>query len=213
VDTFEDWLKYQQLDTMLEQIPPDVLAGMRSRFDDAKAKLDAFRPQVFKPGTTGGYCYAVAIEDGPGLRLTLWIRRNLKGECFVMYPRDPESDPHSSYHANGSYHHKSYGAKTNLRQRQPLDQFTGAEHLGMFAGHGTDMAPICDPTQFTSVLTVLAGILEPLHGCVLVDLVEPGVLPHAHHRENPGLRIVCEATYRVVEPWVAIAVAAQVVQG
>jgi hypothetical protein len=209
VDTFEDWLKYQKLDSVVDQIPADALAGMRSRFEDTKARMDAFRPQVFKPGTTGGYCYAVAIEDGARLRLTFWIRRSMRGECFIMYPRDKEWDPHASYHRDGKYHQKSYGTKTSVRHHQRLDGFKGVEHLGMFAGHGISGAPICDPAQFTSVQTVSAGILEPLHGCVLLDLVEPGVRPHAHHREVPGLRIVCEATYRDVEPWVVIAIAAQ----
>jgi hypothetical protein len=213
VDTFEDWLKYQKLDTVVEQIPADVLAGLRSHFEDTKAKMDAFQPQVFKPGTAGGHCYAIAIEDGDRLRLTLWIRRSIRGECFIMYPRDSEWASHASYHPDGRYHQKSHGTKTSVRQHQRLDGFRGAQHLGMFAGHGISGTPICDPTQFTSVLTVPAGILEPLHGCVLVDLVEPGVRPHAHHRENPAMRIVCEETYREVEPWVVIAVAARTMQG
>jgi hypothetical protein len=169
VDTFEDWLKYQKLDTVVEQIPADVLAGLRSHFEDTKAKMDAFRPQVFKPGTTGGHCYAVAIEDGDRLRLTLWIKRSIRAECFIMYPRDSEWAPHASYHPDGRYHQKSYGTKTSVRQHQRLDGFRGAQHLGMFAGHGISGTPICDPTRFTSVLTVPAGILEPLHGCVLVN--------------------------------------------
>jgi hypothetical protein len=41
--------------------------------------------------------YAVAIQDGSDLWLTLWVRCNPKGEIFVMLPRqDPDWDVHAS---------------------------------------------------------------------------------------------------------------------
>jgi hypothetical protein len=64
--------------------------------------------------------------------------------------------------------------------------------------------------MFTSVLRVPVGILQPMRGCVLVDLIEPGAAPAAHHRSVPGLRIVKEETYRDCLPWVVIAIAEQV---
>ena len=35
----------------------------------------------------GEHRYAVAIQEGSDLWLTLWIRRNAKPELFVMVPR------------------------------------------------------------------------------------------------------------------------------
>jgi hypothetical protein len=204
---FEDYLKDQQLDIC--DTPHDVIAGLREHFERQKAKLDAFEPKVFKPGTTGGYCYAIAINDGSLLRLTLWIRRALNGECFIMYPRDSEWNPHASYHLGGQYHNKSYGMKSGTQKRQRIDQFKGAEKLGAFYGHGPDGTPICDPDQFTSVLTVPLGILEPLHGCVMVELVEPGKFVSAKRDDLGSLMVTHEEIYRESTPWLVVAIAAQ----
>lgn len=205
LDTFEGWLKHQQLD--LQGQPEEMVAIARVAFESAKAsRADARSAVAFnQPCPAGEYRYAVAIEDGADLRLALVIRRSRKAECFILYPRDGEWDPHSSYHHDGKYHHKSYGLKMGIVQRQRLDQFVGTEHLGSFLGFGT-AAPICDPANFTSVLKVPAGILESTHGCVLVDLVEPGVRPNPLHRA--GLQIIREETYVDCSPGVVIAIAA-----
>ena len=213
LNSFEDWAKHQQMP--IKDTPKEVVAVLRGEYERRFVEVMAHDPQnvVRHPPSAREYRYAIAIEDGANLWLTLWVRRSKNGSCFIVYPRGPGSrNPHASYHADGKYHHKSYGQKIASQQRQPLDHFSGAEHLGSFGGHGPGSA-ICYSAAFTSVLRVPEGILESTHGCVLVDLVEPGVRPHAHHREVPGLRIVCEATHCDVEPWVVIAIAAQAVQG
>ena len=101
------------------------------------------------------------------------------------------------------------GLKFGLQKRQRLDRFRGTEHLGLFGGHGAGAAN-CDPASFTAVLRAPPGILEGLRGSVLIDLVEPGVAPAAHHRDLPGRRIVREETYRDCSPWVVVAIAADV---
>jgi hypothetical protein len=211
-DTFEGFLKQQQLDTT--PLPDDVENLLRRDYESRRAAVMAHdvRYMSSKPCPAGQYRYAVAIEDGATLWLTLWVKRNSKGEYFMMYPRGPgDCNPHASYHRDGTYHQKSHNLKSLVQKRQPLDQFRGAEHLGTFGGHGAGSA-ICDPVAFTSVLRVPDGILEGLRGCVLVDFVEPGAAPAAHHRNVPGLRIVKEETYRDCSPWVVIAIAAQVVR-
>jgi hypothetical protein len=161
-----------------------------------------------KPPPTGEFRYAVSIDDGTNLWLTLWVRRSRSRECFVMYPRGWGSgDPHASYHRDGRFHSKSYNRKFMPQQRKPLDQFHGSEHLGQFQGHGTGLVK-CVPKAFTSILSVPPGILEARRGSVLVDLVEPGHLPAAHHRQLPGLKIILEQTFKDCSPWVVIAVAA-----
>jgi hypothetical protein len=148
----------------------------------------------------------VAIQDGDELGLTFWIKRSAKGEIFLLYPREPEMDPHASYHLDGTYHQKSYGLAMSARKRQALDSnFRGAEHLGTFGGHGAGPR-INDASAFDDVLVVPPGILHGRGGCIVVDLVEPGARPAPHHRET--LRIVDERIYQDSSPWIVVAIAA-----
>ena len=211
LDTFDGWLKHQGL--VVEGAPEDLVIRWRAAFESGKARRQAARSAVFfnQPCPAGEYRYAVAIEDGADLRLALVVRRSRRGEYFILMPRDGDWNPHASYHADGRYHNKSYDQvlATGQGKRQPLDQFKGTEHLGSFMGFGTGAAPICNPANFTSVLELPPGILQSMRGCVLIDLAEPGVAPNPIHRQNPGLRITHEETYRDGSPWVVIAVAAQ----
>jgi hypothetical protein len=68
---------------------------------------------------------------------------------------------------------------------------------------------VCNPANFTSVLTVPNGALTSMSGSVLVDLVEPGVLPAASHRQNLGQTIIVEKTYTECSPWVVVAIVKQ----
>jgi hypothetical protein len=209
LDTFDDWLKYQQIDR--QALPEDVEVILHGGYERARSAFKAHdvHSVVRRPRPAGEHRYAIAIEDGANLWLTFWVKRSPEGECFILYPRGRGTwNPHASYHSDGRYHQKSYDQKFGAQQRQPLDQFKGTEHLGMFGGHGTGTA-ICDPASFTAVLRVPTGILEAMHGCVLVDLVEPGMAPAAHHRNVPGLQIVHEETYRDCLPWVVVAIASQ----
>jgi hypothetical protein len=209
LDTFESFLK-QQFGT--HPLPEGAEAVMRPEYERRKADAMArdVRALFRKPCRAGEFRYAVAIEDGADLWLTLVVgRRAPGGDCYVLIPRDSPWNPHASYHRDGAFHHKSYDMKLGnpSPKRQPLQHFKGTEHLGAFYGHGVGTA-MCHPAAFTSVLTIPTGILEPLSGCVLVDLIEPGAAPAAHHRV-PGLRIVREETYRDLTPWVDVTIAAQ----
>ncbi len=185
-------------------IKPDALPDREQVlevYEHARLRGDALQATTLKPGTTGGYCYAVAIEDRADLRVTLWVRRAPK-ICVVMYPRDQEWDPHATYHVDGRYHSKSYGTKFMVQKRQPLDRFKGTEHLGYFGGHGGAL-PKCNPADFVGVLRLPPGILTGLEGGVMVDLVEPGAAPNQLHREP--YNVVREETYKDCSPWVVVA--------
>jgi hypothetical protein len=201
---FDRWLKDGQLDPV--SLSEEIKTSLREEYERAQIRAEALRATTLNPGTTGGYYYAVAIEDGADLRVTLWVNRKLNGECVILKPRNGKWDPHCTYHRDGKYHNKSYGMKSAVRQRQPLGQFKGTEHLGIFYGHGTDV-PRCEPSRFTAVMRVPPGILD--RGGVIVDLVEPCVPPDPLHRQNIGQRITHEETYRDCSPWVVIAVAEQ----
>src|SRR5438093_6575327 len=85
---------------------------------------------------TAGEMYAVAVRDKE-LFLFLRIRRNSKGEVFVMFPREgmfteekKAWNPHSSYHEDGRTHQKSFDQKLMVRQRpRPDKTFTGTQNI------------------------------------------------------------------------------------
>src|SRR5262245_61797188 len=110
LDTFEGWLHYQAVEAAnLRAADRHVREGI---FQQARQRA-ADTPKVGLMqlrAVPNEYRYAVAIEDGESLWLTLWVRRSPKGEFFVMLPRgDSEWDPHTSYHLNGNFHMKSHG--------------------------------------------------------------------------------------------------------
>jgi hypothetical protein len=208
-DAFDDWLRAHQIDS--RELTDEAAASLRRAFDAVQLAIDDARSSTMfgKPCPQGEQRHAIAIEDGDDLRLGLVIRRSKRGEIFILIPRGSEWDPHSSYHADGTYHHKSYGQvfKSNLPKRQPLGpSFKGTEHLGSIYGFGT-AAPICHRDNFTSVTAIPSSILSGTRGCINIDLVEPEISPNSIHRD--GKQIVLETTYRDGSPWIVIAVIAQ----
>ena len=204
LDTFEGWLKHHQYDVQGQ--PSDIVARWRTEFDAGQARRKAARSAFCftKPCPSGEHRYAIAIEDGSDLRLPLVVRRSPKGEIFVLYLRDGGWNPHASYHLDGQYHFKGDDQIVTLSQRQPLDQrFKGAEHLGSFGGHDTAV-PICIPSNFTSVIRIPRRIVNGMRSRVLVDLVEPGILPAPQHRSG----LLREETFRDFAPWLVVAIAA-----
>ena len=172
LDTFDGWRKHHRYD--VEGATKDQVNSWRDEFEHAKARRVAARSAVFfnQPVPQGEYRYAVAIEDGVDLRLALAVSRRPKKrgyECVILKQREGDWNPHATYHQDGTYHQKSFGHKWIVEKRQPLDRFKGTEHLYSFLGFGTGAAPICDPANFTAVLTVPQGILESTSGIVLID--------------------------------------------
>jgi hypothetical protein len=179
----------------------------RQFFDEAMA-IRATAPKLgamkFKP-VAGEYRYAVAVREGAGLWLTTWIRRAPKGDVYVLVPRnDPDWNPHTSYHRDGTFHSKSFNHKMlGGQKRQPLGpSFRGCEHLGMLGGHGPKtVGAVCDPAMFTRVMEVAPGVLGPRDGFVAVDLVEPGCAPL--ELCNP---VIQTEVLRDAVPWIVVRV-------
>jgi hypothetical protein len=195
---FDSWLRNQDID-------PDALPDkerMREVYEQAQLRGEALQATTLGPGTTGGHGYAVAIDDGADLRVTLWVRR-APHICVVLQPRDREWNPHATYHVDGRYHNKSYGVALGAQQRQRLDNFKGAEHLGVFMGHGAPL-PKCNPSDYTDVITVAPDVLTGFKCGVMVDLVAPGSAPNPLHREFH--EVIQEKTYKDFSPWVVVAV-------
>jgi hypothetical protein len=179
--TFDGWLRYQGVDAA--RTAPEEMEKWRQDFEEATERMAACpKFGLMKlQRVPGEYRYAVAVEDGHDLWLTLWIRRSRRGEFFVMLPRSEREwdrrnwDPHTSYHLDGTLHMKSYGDKVGERKNQPLTgTFHGTVDLGSYAGHGPkSVGATCDPTAFSGVANVAPGILGPAQGVVKVDLTEP----------------------------------------
>ena len=131
--TFEGWLRYQGVE--IAATGPDELDEWRRAFEEVRQRTEA-SPKVglmkLRP-LPGEHRYAVAIQEGFDLWLTLWVRRSPSGEFFVLLPRgEREWNAHTSYHLDGRFHMKSRG-ETVLppKQRQPLTGlFRGSEDLG-----------------------------------------------------------------------------------
>jgi hypothetical protein len=193
---FNSWLTNQGIDP---SVFPDR-ERVREVYEQAQLRGEALQASTLGPGTTGGYGYAVAIEDGADLRVTLWVKRGPK-ICVVLQPRDREWNPHATYHLDGQYHNKSYGIALGMQQRQRLEHFKGTEHL--FMGHGSPL-PKCNPSDYTDVIRVPAGVLTGLKGGVMLDLVEPGVAPNPLHRELH--EVIQEKIYKDCTPWLVVAV-------
>jgi hypothetical protein len=205
--TFEGWCKYQAVDAATTA--PEELEKWRQLFDEARQRVAA-SPKVGLmklQRVPGDYLYAVAVEDGHNLWLTLWVKCSHKSEFFVFMPRSNREwdhrnwDAHTSYHARGELHMKSYGEKVVERKNQPLTgKFQGAVDLGTYAGHGPKgVGAICDPKAFSGVAIVGSGVLGPRNGVVKVDLTEPCydemVCPEIHFVSR---YVFCDTVPRVV---------------
>jgi hypothetical protein len=201
--TFEGWLRYQAVDTTTA---PVALATWQRLFEEGRQRC-ATIPKVGLmklQRVPGEHRYAVAVQEGADLWLTLWVKRSQKGEFFIMRPHgDRDWDVHTSYHLDGTMNIKSYHHKLLTKQCQPLTgAFRGCEDLGRYYGHSPkSVGAICDPTAFAGVVKLGPNVLGPSHGAVTVDLVEPGQEP----TEFPG-RIVTRQVFRDITPWVVITV-------
>jgi hypothetical protein len=201
LNTFEGWLKYQHVDPAT--LTPDELKQWRSYFEEGQKNKDP-KMGVMNLARPGEKLYGVAVREGGDLWLVLWVKRNRKGEFFVMVPRAKKDwHPHTSYHQDGTFHSKSFGRKGIVQQRQPLTgTFRGTEHLGAYGGYGPkSVGAICDPSAFTGIVEVPSGILGPNDGRILVDLVEPG-----HEPLSSPLKEITRQTFKDDVPWIVIRV-------
>jgi hypothetical protein len=135
IKTFEGWLKgVQGIDSTVVALE---YWRWRELYDEiSKNPTRKVGEMKFRPLEPGEYRYAVAVRDA-GLWITLWVRRLPKGDFYVFVPRaDQAWDPHTSHHADGTFHAKSFGRKFGKPQhRQPLTgAFRGTEHLGAYVG-------------------------------------------------------------------------------
>lgn len=210
LQAFEGWLKYQAVDTSMMTM--EELASWRRCFEETQQQRAA-SPKVGLMDlktVPGEYKYAVAVRESTDLWLVLWVRRNRKGEYFVLKPMgDKDWNLHSSYHLDGTRHNKSFGRKDLPPQKlQPLTgPFQGTMEFPQmwgFTPKGT--GAICNPAAFSGIVEVAPGVLGPREGCVGVFLVEPGIEPPDY---TWAYEIVTQTVFRDVSPHVVVAVMRQ----
>jgi hypothetical protein len=199
--TFEGWIKFQAID--LAALTDEERSAVRQIFDAAVQRRETARKVGRMKLTTrpGEYRYAVVVREGDDLWLTLWVLRSPKGEFFIFQPRgDRDWIPHTSLHADGSFHLKSHDEKMLAQKRQPPASITETEHLGAYGGHGPkSVGAGCDPSDFTDVFEVPPGILGPRNGTVVVDLLaKPDATPLAHPAEEVGRRLFTDTVPHVL---------------
>ncbi len=154
--------------------------------------------------------YAVAVRDGGDLLLCLSICRAPQGDVYVNIPRDhdPAWKPHSSYHASGQHHQKSYNQKTHLDHRQrPDGNFTGTHTvvtMPIASNEPRAVGVLCQPADFQDVIEVAASDVRPekYRTYISVDLTDTVSQPIL----VPGATIIQQSVYKDILPWIVVTV-------
>jgi hypothetical protein len=150
---------------------------------------------------------AIAVGDAE-LFLLATVVRAAATDAYVNWPRDHVGGwkPHTSYHASGQHHQKSFGKAFDVRKKQKPDRaFKGTVNLvsfGIATGEHMAVNVRCDPKDFTAVFEIPLAMVrsEKYRTYMYVDLVEPGVDPVLF----PGATILKQESYKDDEPWIVL---------
>src|SRR5262245_22169013 len=136
--------------------------------------------------------FAVAVRDRNDLFLWTRLRRAAGTDIYYVLPTGREHDPkwkkwdpHGSWHKDGRVHHKSFDRKIFPTERQKPDaEFKGTYNLitrGISSDEPRLFGVPCDPTEFSEIMEIPAGILSPKYPDyethMSIDVSEPGLQP------------------------------------
>jgi len=162
------------------------------------------------PETNNGYkrCFAVAVRDCFDLFLFLTVCRAQKGDVYVNFPRENKRGwkPHSSYHASGQHHQKSYGHKILVRKGEKPDlTFTGTQNVvttGIAADEPRAINSPCQAADFEGVFEIPISDLstETYRTMISVGITEPNGQPIT----TPGSTVVRQAVFKDAVPWILV---------
>ena len=151
--------------------------------------------------------YAIAIRDSDKLFLMFNINRSATGDVYVNFnDRDTKHKPHSSYHASGELHHKSYNKKVfPLRKKQtPTSSFTGTETIittSIRKGDARAWNVKFNSDDYTGTMEIPDKIITPEFGYQFsVELVEPGVTPWISKYQYA--RVIQQQIFKQGVPWI-----------
>jgi hypothetical protein len=135
--------------------------------------------------------FGIAVLDGADLFLWIRLRRGAHTDIYYVIPTGREDEPewekwnpHGSWHRDGHLHHKSFDQKEfppELRQK-PNAEFKGTSNLitrGIASDEPRAFGVHCDPTKFSEIMEIPAGILSPkrYETYTSIDVSEPGLKP------------------------------------
>jgi hypothetical protein len=151
---------------------------------------------------------AIAVRDGADLFVFLTIRRGPEGDVYVNNPRtDPNWKPHTSYHASGQHHHKSFGHKGALvRLRQKPDaSFLGTENVvtqGIASDDPREINWPCEVKDYDDVVEIPVSELRPeeYRTALSVDITDTQGEPIV----TVGARIIQQAIFKDTVPWIVV---------
>jgi hypothetical protein len=143
--------------------------------------------------------FAVAVRDDASLFTVLTVNR-VRGNVYVNIPRPliPDHNPHSSFHASGQLHVKSFNQKAFVRQTNnpPNHNFRGTEQLETLLIGPNDHRAInipCQALDFADVFEIPYDDLRQIkQGRLCVDLAEPGA---SHAIRFPGERVLRQRVF------------------
>lgn len=152
--------------------------------------------------------FAVAVRDGVDLMLILSICRGPEGDVYVNFPREHEPNwkPHSSYHASGQHHQKSFGHKYFVSHRQhPNKHFAGTENVvttGVAVGEPRAINRPCNEADYLAVFEISVDELRPekYRTYLSVDLTEPNgqlIIPQ-------GAMVIRQIVFQDSVPWIQV---------
>ena len=151
-------------------------------------------------------CYAVAVRDNAHLFLFITVCRGSSGDVYVNFPREqtPDWKPHTSHHASGQRHHKSYGHKFGVvKGQQPDANFGASENLVTTGIALDDVRAIntpCDPLAYEDVFEIAARELRPKYASkISVELTAAD----GKMIITPGDAIVRSTAYKDFVPWIS----------
>jgi hypothetical protein len=156
-----------------------------------------------------GVSYAVAVRDGVDLLTVLTVHRDPRGNVYANIPRPhlPGFEPHSSFHASGQHHAKSFNKKAFVRQTNnpPNQNFRGTEQVETLVIGPNDPRAInvpCQPSDFADVFEIpYADVQDIKQGRLCVDLAQPG---SGHIIRFPGEKVLRQAVFEDAVPWIIV---------
>jgi len=153
------------------------------------------------------YQIAIAVRD-TDLFLMATVVRSAATDVYVNWPRnnDAKWKPHTSFHASGQHHQKSFNKALGVRKEQKPDAtFKGTRTVvsfGLATGEHMAVNEQCDPSKFAAVFEIPLALVQPkkYSTWAYVDLVEPGMEPALF----PGATIRKQEVYKDAEPWIVL---------
>jgi len=157
---------------------------------------------------TVGRLYAVAVRDGQDLFLFLSICRGPQGDVYVNFPRDckPRWKPHSSYHASGQQHQRSFGHKFLVQHgHKPDANFINTANVvttGIASDEPRLINTFCQATDFQEVFEIPIGELrsEKYRPFLSVDITEVNGSPII----TPEAKVLRQAIFQDSVPWILV---------